>query len=508
MRLPRRRPAPTSSATPDAGVVFPLVDGERSTQATGRNILAAATRQIDTAISEAARDETDWRSRYIDHFQQVTRLSAQQHSTQIASDGLSAVHAMMRHRRSGGEQSIAAAMAAPRPHLLHPWTLEGERSHERQPLIIPYQGTLLEGDALRRQLDAWEQPGAAEPSAVRALHAVLDNPGWLDLRDTTVVVLGAGAELGPYQALLEWGARIVAVDLPGVARWRSLLDAVRGTSGTVTVPLRGTTGTHPAEADVCLNAGADIVTEAPEVAAFLLELAEPFVVGDYVYAPGSTHVRSAVAIDALVAQLQRVRNDVGLAYLATPTDCYAVTSEIVEFSRRAAVAQHPLVTGVHAMSGGRFYQPNYPTVESTSDGLRFGIADALISQQGANYALAKRIQRWRAYLAESHGTFVSINVAPATSTRSVTRNRLLAAGYQGAHHFGLEVFEPTTSSRLMAALLVHDLRRSAGSTGGHVEYEHPFELLVDGAFHGGMWRSPFSPRSVLGLAVAAGLVPR
>ncbi len=52
---------------------------------------------------------------------------------------------------------------------------------------------------------------------------------------------------------------------------------------------------------------------------------------------------------------------------------------------------------------------------------------------------------------------MSLKVAPPTRTRSVLKNRALAAAYAGAHRFGIEVFEPGTSNTLMAALLVHDL---------------------------------------------------
>ena len=54
---------------------------------------------------------------------------------------------------------------------------------------------------------------------------------------------------------------------------------------------------------------------------------------------------------------------------------------------------------------------------------------------------------------------MALSVAPPTRTRSVLKNRALAAAYAGAHRFGVRVFEPATSNTLMAALLVHQLRR-------------------------------------------------
>ena len=92
-----------------------------------------------------------------------------------------------------------------------------------------------------------------------------------------------------------------------------------------------------------------------------------------------------------------------------------------------------------------------------------------------------------------------MNVAPPTRTRSVTKNRVLAAAYAGAPRFGLEVFEPATTKTLMAALLVHDLH-----TGGGPEQAHPWQDEAHAAAHGGMWRVPYAPRSALGLAALLG----
>src|SRR6185437_17065399 len=108
------------------------------------------------------------------------------------------------------------------------------------------------------------------------------------------------------------------------------------------------------------------------------------------------------------------------------------------------------------------------------------VADALIEQQGPNYAIAKRLQRWRGLTAADSGGQVSFNVAPATWTRSVTKNRVLAAAYEGARHFGIEIFEPATTRVLMAALLVHDLNRDPA------EAPQAEALFSDGAAHGGL----------------------
>jgi hypothetical protein len=167
-----------------------------------------------------------------------------------------------------------------------------------------------------------------------------------------------------------------------------------------------------------------------------------------------------------------------------------------------------LAGGAAAATRGRLFAPNYAELVETPSGVRVGVADCLVPQQGPNYALAKRLQGWRASVARARGLVTSINVAPPTRTRSVLKNRVLAAAYAGARRFGVEVFDPATSNTLMAALLVHDLRNPAAAANPQRRFEHPAQLFMEGANHGGLWRNPFAPRSALGFAVALGLLRR
>lgn len=177
---------------------------------------------------------------------------------------------------------------------------------------------------------------------------------------------------------------------------------------------------------------------------------------------------------------------------------FAVPPEVVAFateryesrSRPARILGRPL----RAVSGGRLLRRPYAAASEP------GINDSLVPQQGPNYALAKRLQRWRAAVERDAGVTVSMNVAPPTRTRSVVKNRALAAAYAGAHRFGVEVFDPSTSNVLMAALLVHDLH-----TGGGPRHHHPWQDEAYAAAHGGLWRAPYTPRSALGLAALLGI---
>ncbi len=343
--------------------------------------------------------------------------------------------------------------------------------------------------------------GVIEPSCADAVRTVADHPEWLRLSGRTIAVLGAGAEVGPLPALLSWGAQVIAVDLPRPAIWQRLLDTTRRSGGTLLVPIAhdnaGQRWTGASDEDVVQRAGLDLVTDVPAAAGWLAAVDGPLVLGNYVYADGAANVRLAAAVDALTVRLQADRDDVALAFLATPTDVFAVPAEAVaqsarayaNRSRAARLAGRPLRT----LSGGRLLRRAY------MPGADPGINDSLVLQQGPNYALAKRLHRWRALVAREGGATVSMNVAPPSRTRSVVKNRALAAAYAGAHRFGVEVFEPATCKVLMAALLVHDLHTEGGPA-----HAHPWQDEAHAAAHGGLWRMAYAPRSALGLAAALG----
>ena len=475
----------------DTGVVFPAgPDGRRSTAAVGRSVVADALRPVDPVGARAADQETNWRAGYITHFRRLVEagLASPEAARTIAGAGLDAVHARLRVAGEAGEQPLSALLDAPAVRTPGTREVTGEGEAERE-FSLPFRGTRLRGGELDRRLDTWAECGVLEPSAAEAVRTVAAHPEWLALPGRTVVVLGAGAEMGPLTALLRWGATVAGVDLPRPDLWRRVLDTARRGAGTLLVP---------ADGDLPGGAGADLVREVPAVADWVAGLPGEPVLGNYVYADGATNVRVSAAVDALTLRVQAARPETALAFLATPTDVFAVPGDAVAHSVRAYAGRsrgaklvgRPLRT----LSAGRLLQRAYVP------GADPGINDSLVAQQGPNYALAKRLQRWRATVARAAGTPVSMNVAPPTRTRSVVKNRALAAAYAGAHRFGVEVFEPATSNVLMAALLVHDLH-----TGGGPRHEHPWQDEAHAAVHGGLWRTAYAPRSALGLAAVLGL---
>jgi hypothetical protein len=482
------------------GVTFPAAaDGRRSTSALGRGVVADALGRVDPPGALAASRESNWRSGYLTHFRRLVEagLASRQAAVSVARDGLASLHQRMRViGPDGTESGLDSLVSAAGRQELATVTVAGAGEPERT-LSVPYRGERLSGDALRRRLEAWVTAGVIEPSCADAVAKVAASPQMLALPGRTVAVLGAGAEIGPLSVLLSWGARVAAVDLPSPAIWERVLGMARGSAGTLLVPVARGGPDDDTNPDLAERAGVDLAADVPAVADWLARTDGPLTLGNYVYADGAANVRVASAVDALTVRLAAERRDVSLAFLATPTDVFAVPAEAVTQSARAYAGRSPAAKlgswPLRALSGGRLLRPAYPP------GADPGICDSLIAQQGPNYVLAKRVQRWRATVARTGGATVSMNVAPPTRTRSVTKNRVLAAAYAGAGRFGVEVFEPATTKALMAALLVHDLE-----TGGAPAPAHPWEDEARAAAHGGLWRIAYTPRSALSLAALLG----
>lgn len=518
------------SADPDRGVDFAPGPGEEpgraSTMRIGQEVFAAAAEGVPGQLAEQVMSIRNWREEYIPPLRDLVVRSIESAPVALAvsEGGLAEAYRQMEFVRAGSARPLSAAVqggllsrrtrsGAPAP--VETVEVRGVADPETE-LSIPYRGQRLRGYALLAELERWAELGWIEPGVVDAIALVQRNPEWLRLTGTTVAVLGAGAEMGPVHSLLRWGATVRAVDLPVPRVWNALIAQAGESAGTLQVPVRAGRGADGiGNQDVqalpggrlAAVAGLDLLRAAPEVAGWLDDVHGPLVVGNYIYADGGTHVRTTMAVDAIMSALLAQRDDVTLAFLATPTDVFAVPYRDVEISqvnwdtRRTRMLQPPLRVI-------KQFRRNYDEVAISDDGSSWGIADCLVPQQGPNYALAKRLQRWRALVARDAGTTVSLNVAPATRTRSVVKNRLLAAAYAGAERFGIEVFAPATSNSLMAALLVHDVCNPDSVAHAATPVSNPLEAWTVTAVHGGLWTTAYDPRSVLGIAAVLGMFQR
>lgn len=493
------------------GVSFPASpDGSRSTTATGRAVVADALRGVDPVAARDVESIKNWRDGYLAGMRQlvVSSAASPEAALGVAGQGLASLYQRFVWTSASGDAALREGVRA---EAEPPDTFEVIGQGEQvKDLCVPYRGRQLTTGALHRQLARWVGDGVVEPSFGDAIRAVMANPEWLDLRDVNVALIGAGAEMGPLRHLLDWGASVWAVDLPRSETWQRVLAAGRLGAGRICVPVqrRSVQLDTASDARVARVAGLDVSRQAPALLAWLSEIDEALTLGNHAYADGAQHARVSMAIDAVSEALSMRNPDLSLAFLATPTDVFAVPADAVAMSRQRwqdrrsrRVLQAPL----HLI---HLFEQNYTQTVTDATGHEVGIADCLVPQQGPNYALAKRLQRWRAVIARERGQTVSLNVAPATRTRSVLKNRALAAAYAGAGTFGIEVFDPDTANTLMAALLVRDLRDPASAANPATPLHNPMDLFADAAIHGGLWRTAYEPRSVLSVAAVLGMIQR
>ncbi len=496
----------TRTSAQNNGIVFPLdKKGKRSTTVFGKQIVAAALRPVDAALADSVLREKNWRKEYRDYFVNMTALSLEsaENAHTIARAGLDAVYDSFEFVRDTVTLPLNDAMQQFSRPYYHTAVIQGNSS--RRPFTVPYKGKRLSGEALSAQLKEWLGRGIIEPSHLAAIERLNQHPEWLDDTKNAYVLMGAGAEIGPYRVLLHLGATVVAVDLNRPKIWEKLIAAARDSAGTLILPTQIAPTDGMSDSELASIAGANLITHTPEVATWLKELDRPLTLGGYAYLDSGAFVRVAMAMDAVIKKVSAGDPRMSLAFLLTPTDVMGVPQAAADESQM----REERSTGgkvMRSLSGSRWFAPNVRQTVNSREGRRYGVVNSLITQQGPNYTLAKRIQRWRSIVAREQGHIVSCNVAPATYTYSVTKNKIFMAGYAGAEKFGVEIFRPSTTNTMMTAMLLHDLHYTGSASHPDVELSNPEELFMEGANHGGMWRMPNQLSSLLEPGVVVGYV--
>ncbi len=492
------------------GLQFPISSNQHkpSTSKTGREIIAEALAQTAHKTAVRAGAEKNWRKQYPKYFKALVEqgIRTQQNPISIAQAGLHKAHQVFEFYRDGQKFPLKDVMQLPAQPL---YTVQMKGVSEAEPeWYVPYRGEKLQGEALLAQIQQWQNRGIIEPSHADALRAAAAHPEWFDLSDRTMVLFGAASEAGPLTWLSKWKANIAAVDLPNPQVWGKILDIIKRGNATLYAPCTEQLTEDTSEAKLKEKLGANLLTQIPEIAQWLAQSSHQLDLAAIAYLDGEKHVRVSMAMDAIMQYVSAQKPDTSLMYMCTPTDVYAVPADVIDasaakFAQRSKT-QQLLSASISSLSRQHLFQQNLHDLIESDNGIRYGIADCLVVEQGPNYALAKRIQQWRATLARSQGQRVSINIAPSTTTRSVTKNPLLKAAFNGAKLFDVEAFSPETTNAIMAALWVHDLRNPASVANPDVQLEHPLQLMMSGANHGGLWRVAYLARTALPFAALYG----
>ena len=528
---------------PDVGVVFPPdgkvgPDGKpsRTTTITSQKVIAAAIRGCGGDEAAAAADavlaDKNWKFTYPKHYLALVRsgVTSKNAAVDSAQAGLDWCYDNFQFAQPGGAVVSFRDGTDPKKTAVRfgTGTVAGEAA--ALPFAVPYdggwapglkldvkEGKVLSGETLSAQLKAWVRGGYMEQDASDAVQWTSDFFGKASaaraaLAKTHFVMIGAGSAMGPFKKLLELGAHVVALDVNfGGNPWRRLLDTAKKSAGRVTFPTIAHLSPESEgniEALVRL-AGCSVIDQPAEIARWLIDWQatlpkdDRVVIGNYTYLDGDKHVKLSIASDAIISALRAARPSTSLAFLCTPTDVHVTTPEAAAASSAAlgaGLGSFGLEALARLLSFGKVLVPNALPASVGPGGKPVHIVDGLSTAQSFNYALAKRIQHWRAAVEFEKGATVSSQVAPSTATISVIHNVTFAWGYGGMPYFGYEIFKQDTTNAVMTAILIHDIlnvatpknpanRKAAGIATA-------LELFRTQSVHGGLWRSPYKVDSI------------
>ncbi|MEN4984097.1 hypothetical protein [Acinetobacter modestus] len=488
------------------GIQFPIQSGKKSpsTTHTAKQILKSALQSVDSHYAAQLASEKNWRKNYPFYFHELVKVGIESvdHPARIAQQGLETAKSLFNFNRAEQSHTLTSAMANIKDQPFESFILKGTGSSAIEPWFIPYHGKKLQGEALLQQIDLWEQQQIIEPSHAKALRILNQHPEWFDLSKRTMVLFGAGSEAGPLSWLAKWRANIVAIDLPHPAIWDKITKVIEKGNATLIAPQMKVADKQ--------QLGANLLTQTPEIANWLNTFSESLDLAGIAYLDGEKHVRVSIAMISIMEQVSQHKPDSSIMFMLTPTDIYAIPKAVVH-SIQDKIKQRPIVEklltkSIHNISLNNFFKPNLKQLIQSDNGQQYGISDCMVIEQGPNYALAKRLQQWYAITTRARGQKTVINIAPSTTTHSVVKNPILKAAFSGADLFKVETFNPETTNAIMAALWIHDLNNPESATNPNNKLDHPLELIMENANHGGLWHVPYLARTALPFAAAYGWV--
>eukprot|EP00471_Norrisiella_sphaerica_P010082 CAMPEP_0184497368 /NCGR_PEP_ID=MMETSP0113_2-20130426/36325_1 /TAXON_ID=91329 /ORGANISM="Norrisiella sphaerica, Strain BC52" /LENGTH=748 /DNA_ID=CAMNT_0026884437 /DNA_START=116 /DNA_END=2362 /DNA_ORIENTATION=+ len=518
-RFPRKRKPDTAD-----GILFPMIGNDRSTQDAGKAVICAAitagSRVVPVAAAKA-RVERNWRFGYKKHYKAMVEASLEspEKALAVAKAGIDFLQNTFEFRRPSDKKIVSFKEEMKRTDTCFKGVgvIEGKKAGATK-FTVPYKKrgseNPLEGKEVKDLADRWAKYGTIEPDAAEALKQVVDNPRWLDLKNHYFVLIGAGSAMGPFLKLMELGANVIALDIPGAwenpkrpSIWRKLIKVARNSGGKIIFPLSKSQTECKNDDDLVKAAGANLLSNPADLKNWLLNLKEikdpknHVVIGNYTYLDSALHVKLSVCADAIMEAVSnsRPKGMTTLAFLCTPTDMHVIPREASDAAEANLNAFLFKPFGAIIEAGMRLVSKKWlkGNVWRTSS---HSLVDGLVVNQGPNYALAKRLQHWRAIVAYESGIPVSSNIAPSTATASVVNEITFKWAYGGIPYFKpFEVFDQETTNAVMTAALLYDVRSSdtvAKPTNRKDKVANPLELFKYTSFHGGVWRCGYQMDSL------------
>eukprot|EP00516_Mucochytrium_quahogii_P010839 CAMPEP_0203772464 /NCGR_PEP_ID=MMETSP0099_2-20121227/4055_1 /ASSEMBLY_ACC=CAM_ASM_000209 /TAXON_ID=96639 /ORGANISM=" , Strain NY0313808BC1" /LENGTH=495 /DNA_ID=CAMNT_0050670063 /DNA_START=83 /DNA_END=1567 /DNA_ORIENTATION=- len=494
-----------------SGVNFPVDDtGKRSTTTPAKTIWCGAFEGCSDQLVSGIREEQNWRHKYGDHVYELTKesLKSPEASIKVAENGLKAVYETFDFVRDGESCKLAQAMekytdTTPMTGFVES---KGETQVDLEKAVsIPFDSNNYSGDELIELLQSKAEAGEIEQDVVESIKKIITNAkDWRDsLKDTYFVLFGATSELCPFEKLLELGLNVIAVARPNAERQARLIEAAECApkGATLTVPvLKPVDDAKKLEdkgflASVC---GCDIITHAPELRNWLVSLypGKRFCIGSYIYLDGAKHVLASVAMDAVLKDVLKHRENACLTYLGTPAVVYPITKAAYEDSKRRFEESRPWWQSITSAILGPYTMNMSPPVVADSIDTRaqdqakeIYLFNGIANVQGPNYLLAKTIQNWRVVVTrEVLKRRVSVNMAPTCKTDSVMHVASVANAVRGMKVFApLVAYEPESAKGIMGLLLIYDMCSEDSAANPAVILKNPMEIFATNGVHGGLW---------------------
>jgi len=489
---------------PKKGIAWPEVNGQVSTTVTGKLIWQRAAAALDSQLASAILAEKNFRHQYPRHVLALTDLGAvsSENALAIAKSGLDAVAESFAFIKADGTRvTMAQAMDTPDTATkLHTGTVNGEAEVAKS-LEIPGNQSRTDGLALLQELAV---SGSCEPDVATSVNSIVGTSSskLKSLLDKHVfVLLGGTSEMGPYLPLVKLGATVVVISRRD-KKLAALVKVARTTAaGPVVFPMNRAATKGDDDNSLAEAAGADVMTQAPELAAWLSNLYSDriMVIGSYIYLDGEAHVRAVVAMDAVVTAVTNARPKGRTAsmYLGSPATAHHISREAWNDAKQR-FADMPWYSALWATPLS-FKSNARPLVGETAT------TNGMLVFQGPNYALAKTIQAWRGALMLAAGQLVSFNMAPPCRTYSVQHSAAAKAAIEGMSNFAPnQAFDPQFASAVMAGLVLFDLSPEGQKIAKSLS--NPNDISIGNGFHGGNIRCAYTSESLGTAAYITGVL--
>jgi hypothetical protein len=486
----------------------------------GQQVLSAAVGEIDPTLAGEILAEREWRKTYGGYYAKAAacEFSASRSALMVAQAGSRAL-----------ENSVRTEAGA----LLYQEVLDGWRDDRAQVDFVAIAGGAepqytnvetsrehigtLPGHKLGGYGKFLVRTNLAEPGVAIALDKLsktLPAARVQVLQSEILVAIAGGGEYAPTRHWLDWGGTVAVIARQRPQLWQELIERARSSAGTLIVPVLrsklkpGQSAADLSDQELATVAGLDLLVDYRAAAAFISTIARHdarhITIGVYAYAPGAEHIKVQAAQHAIIraASIALPKTRMGLSWLGTPTDSFAAPASFVQdIDQRFATRKITTKLRDAALATAGLKKNSFTKFTNAATGEPMVVVDPTSNLQGSSYALAKRTQRYDAYLAAHEGRPVAYLVAPPARTASVLDYKVLNATYAGAPALGLHPFGTEEAVGLEACLLLASLidQQPAGPISP--------DIYLDSAVHAGLWRTIYGTAGLFKAATILGYLP-